>query len=156
LPNGLPDNHITCKADDPACDAVLGDKACTINFRVCFNLIDLEERFICTAAGPVTNVYLHAPLQNRPSKPFDVENRDSWEAVILKLGGTISAFKKRSIGFNPPLADTVCSDTIPWKVPLRQNSRTLALSPRKTRINWHVYRLTGFFDGDHLFLRCTP
>lgn len=156
-PNGLPDNHIACTRDDPTCDAVLGDAACTFTFSICFNLIDVEKRFSCKSAGPVTNVFLHVPLEYRPGSAVNTQNRDAWEAALLKLpGASVGAFKKRSIGFNPPLAAMICTDPIPYTIPLVQNPRTLAFSGRRVRVNWHAYRAGGHFDGDHLFLRCNP
>lgn len=154
--NDLPDNHISCTRDDPTCDAVAGDKACTFTFRICFNLINLENRFVCTAAGPVTQVYLHSPLEGAPRTPIDVANRDAFEAALIKLGGVVGGFRRRVVDFNPPLADTACTDPIPFKIALRQNPKTLALSGANFRVNWHVFRPTGRFDGDHLYLRCNP
>ena len=157
-PNGLPDNHFACKRDDPTCDAVLGDDACSFSYRICFNLKSVEDRFVCTAEGPVTNVTLHDPLEFNPGSAVKTENRDAWETAMLKLpGASVGAFKRRSITFNPPLAAMVCTDAILAKINLRQNPRTLAFSGRKVRLNWHVYRQSGgSFDGDHLFLRCNP
>jgi hypothetical protein len=155
LPNGLPDNHLTCKSDDPTCDAVVGDNACTFTFRICFNLSG-ENRFQCRARGPVSAIYLHAPNENKPRTEVNTENRDAFEAALMQLGGVLSGFKQRSISFVPGLADTVCTEPIPWTVPLKQNQRTLALSRRKVRVNWHVYGSTRGFDGDHLYLRCDP
>lgn len=156
-PNGLPDNHFACKRDDPTCDAVLGDDACTFVYRICFNLKTVEDRFVCSATGPVTNVFLHVPLEYRPGSSVNTENRDAWEAALLKLpGASVGAFKKRSITFNPPLADTICTDSIPYKIPLTQNPRTLAFLGHRVRVNWHAFWAGGHFDGDHLFLRCNP
>lgn len=156
LPNGLPDNHITCKSGDPICDAVLGDNACTFAFQICFNLINKESRFQCRARGPVSLVFLDAPKEAKP-KDFNIENRDAFEAALINLGGVISGFKGRSISFVPPLlADTVCTEPIPWTVPLLKNNRTGALRRHKVRVNWHAYGSTRGFDGDHLYLRCDP
>lgn len=156
-PNGLPDNHVTCTHNDPTCDAVAGDDACTFTYRICFNLITLEKRFVCNAEGPVTNVFLHFPNEVKPKTSFDTENRDAFEAALIELGGVVDfAFKGRSIAFNPPLAGSVCTRSIPYKLPLLQNAKTLAFSARKARVNWHVYRPTGRFDGDHLYLKCKP
>ena len=156
LPNGLPDNHLTCKVGDPVCDTVPGDNACTFVFQICFNLIDKETRFQCRAQGPVSAVYLHVPNEAKV-KDFNIPNRDNFEAALIALGGEISSFKGRSIAYTPPLlADTVCTAPIPWTVPLIKNNKTGALRRRKVRVNWHVYGSTRGFDGDHLYLRCDP
>jgi hypothetical protein len=154
LPNGLPDNHLSCTSDDPTCDAILGDNACTFPFRICFNLSN-ETRFQCRARGPITTVMLHVPNENNPRPSFNIQNRDTFEAAMMQLGGTLSSFKQRSIAFIPGLADTVCTEPILWTIPLRQNSRG-TLFKTKVRINWHVYGSTRGFDGDHLYLKCTP
>ena len=157
LPNGLPDNHLVCRNDDPICDATLGDKACTFVFRLCFNLGAIENRFLCPGPiGPVTGVHLKYPSEGRPRTPIEIENRDAFEAALIKLGGSVSGFQKRSITFTPPLTASVCTDPIPFKLPLRQDSRTLKLSGRKFRVNWLVFQPVGTFDGDHLFLGCNP
>lgn len=155
LPNGLPNNHLTCKMDDPTCDAVLGDKACTFDFRICFNLMS-DTRFQCSARGPIGGVYLRTPNENNPKTPFNLQNRDAFEAALMGLGGVLSSFKQRSISFTPPLAGTVCSETIPWLVPLKQNQKTFAVRSREVRVNWHTYGSTRGFDGDHLYFKCTP
>jgi hypothetical protein len=156
-PNGLPDNHFACTRDDPTCDAVLGDDACTFTYHICFNLKAVEDRFVCNATGPVTGVFLHIPLEYSPGSLMNTENRDAWEAAILKLpGASISAIKRRSITFNPPLTDPICTDPIPHKIMLKQNPRTLTFFGRTIRVNWHTFRPSGSFDGDHLFLRCNP
>jgi hypothetical protein len=155
-PNGLPDNHIVCSNDDPRCDATIGDKACTFIFSICFNLIDRDQRFVCDARGPVTAVHLRLPNEARPKTDMNTENRDAFETALKALGGTISGFRTRSIAFDPPLADTVCTGPIRFKLALRQNPRTLVFSARKFRINYQVFRPAGRFDGDDLFLRCNP
>ena len=155
LPNGLPDNHLSCKHDDPTCDAQLGDAACTFTFQICFNLSS-ETRFQCSARGPIGTIYLHAPREDRPRTDYNTTNRDAFEAALVKLGGVVGTFKGRSISFAPPLADVVCSERIPWVVPLKQNPRTLGLSRRKVRVNWHTFGSTAGYDGDHLYLRCDP
>jgi hypothetical protein len=156
-PNRLPDNHVGCTRDDPTCDAVLGDAACTFTYSICFNLIDVEKRFLCKSAGPVTKILLHAPSEYNPGSAVNEENRDAWEAALLKLpGASLGTFRRRSIAFNPPLADLICTEPIPFTVALRQNPRTLAFSGRRVRVNWHAYRPAGHYDGDHLYLRCNP
>jgi hypothetical protein len=156
LANGLPDNHITCGHDDPTCDAVAGDNACTFNFRLCFNL-QPDNRFFCNVTGPVTEVRLKNPREGSPKTPIDLENRDAFEAALMQLGGMVSGVKKtRSIVFNPPLADTVCTDPVLFKLALRQNSRTQALLRRTARLKYGVYQSDGTLDGDTIFFRCTP
>lgn len=152
-PNGLPDNHRQCKVDDPTCDAVLGDQQCTFTFQICFNL-DNEDRFLCKHKGPIRMVWLKFPRESRTRGSEGAPNRDAFEAAMMALGGEISGFKTRSIAFNPPLADTVCSPPIQWIVPLRQKRLTLLPSTYK-RINWLSYG-EGRRDGDHLFLKCLP
>src|SRR5262249_46584459 len=112
LPNGLPDNHLECTVDNPMCDAVLNDKGCTFSFRLCFN-ISTESRFACRARGPIGIVWLHQQNENNATG-FNVANRDAFEAALIHLGGTISTFDGRSIPFNPPLQDTVCTAPILW------------------------------------------
>ena len=152
LPNGLPDNHLVCSPDDPICDAIPGDNACTFTFSICFNISN-ESRFECRIRGPVSLIHLHVPNENKP-KAFNIPNVDTWEAAMIQLGGAISSFQGRSISFAPPLADTVCTEPILWTVPLKQ--RITSVSKRKVRVNWHTYGSTRGFDGDHLFLRCNP
>ena len=152
LPNGLPDNHLACSPDDPTCDAIPGDQACTFSFRICFNIVN-ESRYECRIRGPVTLTYLHVPNESKP-KTFNIANVNAFEAAMIQLGGTISSFKGRSISFAPPLAETVCTEPILWTVPLKQ--RTTSVARRKVRINWHTFGSTRGFDGDHLFLRCNP
>lgn len=156
LPNGLPDNHLTCKSGNPVCDTVPGDDACTFAFQICFNLINKETRFQCRIQGPVSAVNLHAPNQAKP-KDFNIPNVAAFETALINLGGAVSAFKGRSISYVPPLlGDTVCTAPIPWTVPLLKNNQTGALRRRKVRVNWHTYGSTRGFDGDHLYLRCDP
>lgn len=156
-PNDLPDNHVECKVDDPTCDAVLGDKACTFNLRICFNLINLDKRFFCTAKGPVTAARLRNPPEGSPRSAADGENVNAFETALMKLGGIVSNGKKRSIVFNTPLTDPICTDAIPFKIPLRQSARTPGVfSARTFRVNWWIYQAVGRFDGDHVYLRCDP
>ncbi len=156
-PNGLPDNHIACSDGDPTCDAgPPGDHECVFIFRACFNLIDLEVRFFCSASGPVTEARLANPPEGHPKTSVDVENRDAFEAAMMNLGATVSGFTKRSMLFNPPLAASICSGPIPVTLRLKQNPKTLVYSARKFRYNYRVFRASGRFDGDHLYLRCNP
>jgi hypothetical protein len=156
LANGLPGNKLVCRHDDPTCDAVAGDAACTFTFRLCFNRRQ-DNRFLCNAAGPVTEVRLRRPREGRPTTAIDLENRDAFEAALMKLGGRVGGVSRtRWIVFNPPLEDTVCTDPVPFKLALRQNSRTQALSQRTARLNYRAYQSDGTLDGDTIFFRCTP
>ena len=155
LPNGLPDNHLACRHDDPTCDAVAGDNACTFTFRLCFNR-EQDNRFFCKVTGPVAEVRLKIPREGSPKTRIDLENRDAFEAALMKLGGMVSGVQTRSIVFNPPLADTVCTDPVLFKLALRQNSRTQALLRRTGRLNYRAYQPDGTLDGDTLFFRCNP
>jgi hypothetical protein len=155
-PNGLPDNHIVCQVDDPTCDTVIGDKACTFTYRLCFNLQPVDDRYLCNAKGPVTEVRLIHPHEGSPKDDVDEANRDAFEGALMDLGGAISGFKRRSIAFNPPLADTVCTGPIPFTLALRQSPKTLAYAARKFRFNYWAYQTVGRRDGDHIFFRCNP
>jgi hypothetical protein len=156
LTNGLPDNHITCKHDDPTCDSVTGDNACTFAYRLCFNRSQ-DNLIFCTVAGPVSEVQLKKPPEGSPRTLSDLQNRDAFEAALVKLGGMVSGVNKtRSILFNPPLADTVCTDTILFQLALRQNSRTQALLQRTARLFYRAYQSDGTLDSDTIVFRCNP
>ncbi len=158
-PNGLPDNSIACKDDDPICDfgTPTGDRTCTFMYQVCLNLMSVEKRFPCTkGAGPIIEVRLLDPPEGNPKPGLPLENRDAFEAALLKLGGVIGGFKKRSVVFSPPLGDTVCTDLVPFKVRVKQSPKTLAFKPGKSRLWYKMFRLVGPFDGDHFFFRCNP
>lgn len=97
------------------------------------------------------------PNQGSPRTVIDRENRDAFEAALMKLGGLVSdAQGTRSIVFNPPLAATVCTDPVLFKLALRQNSRTQVLSKRTARLVYRAYQPDGTFDGDTIFFQCTP
>ena len=156
LPNGLPDNYLACSHNDPICDATLGDDACTFTFSICFNLRSSENRFICSADGPVTEVRLDNPRAGAPRTAVDQENITAFETALANLGAKAGGFNRRSMVFNPSMPDGVCTGPIPFKVTLRQNSRTLTLSARKFSLKYLVYSASGALDVDRISYRCNP
>lgn len=156
LTNGLPDNSLACSQNNPTCDATPGDNACTFAFRICFNLRSNENRFFCRTDGPVTEVRLSNPPAGRARTAVDQENITAFETALANLGGKVGGFNRRSMVFNPSLPDTVCTDTIPFKVTLRQNPKTLKLSARKFSLKYLVYSARGVRDVDRITYRCNP
>jgi hypothetical protein len=156
LPNGLPDNYLACSQNNPTCDATLGDNACTFTFRICFNLRSNEDRFFCRTDGPVTEVRLNNPRAGAPRTAVDQENITAFETALANLGGKVGGFNRRSMVFNPPVPDAVCTDTIAFKVALRQNPKTLKLSARKFSLKYLVYSARGVRDVDRISYRCNP
>lgn len=154
LPSGMPDSHLACTSDDPTCDAVAGDNACTFTFRMCFNMVGHEDRFFCNAQGPVTSVQIMNPRQGTPRTRVDGENVSAIEAALVRLGGGVGGYSRRSMVFNPPLAATVCTDPIPFTVSLGQRQGSIA--GRKFRLSYRVYQSVRLFDGDDIFFRCNP
>ena len=154
MSNGQPDNHLACNHDDPTCDAVAGDNACTFTFRMCFNMFGEEKRFFCNARGAVTGVEIKSPVEGNPKTRIDGENISAIEAALTKLGGGVGGYWRRSMVFYSPMAETVCTDPIPFKVALGQKAG--APIGRKVRLTYRVQSVGGRFDRDTMFFRCNP
>jgi hypothetical protein len=120
-------------------------------FRMCFNMLGVEKNFFCNARGRVTGVEIRSPVEGNPRTRVDGENVSAIEAALTKLGGKVGGYWRRSMVFYTPMAETVCTDPIPFKVTLRQKARFL--SARKVRLNYKVQSV-GFFDRDNIFFRC--
>jgi len=158
-PNGMPTFNVVCTDGDPTCDfGPKGDRACLFRYAVCVDLYNIEKRFPCTHIGPATHTRMVFPSQTNPKTEVDRANRDAFEAAMLKAGAKLGTYKsKRSFVWDPPLVGPLCTDFIEFKLPVKQNARTLQLRPGKFRM---VIR-TGISsdpreDGDHTYWRCNP
>jgi hypothetical protein len=158
-PNGLPDNVLVCKDDDPMCDiGPPGDKACTFRLAFCFNQGAIDLRAPCQVSGPVVAARLNRPNQGRPKDAVQLLNRDALEAVLVALGGVVDIGRKfRQVSFNPPLTEPVCTGFFPYKLPLGQSrSGGFAFKQGRQTVRFRVFPTRGGHDGDVLKLRCNP
>ncbi|MFQ5668157.1 MAG: hypothetical protein ACE5I7_17215 [Candidatus Binatia bacterium] len=154
--NGLPSNSLVCKDDDPSCDfGPPGDRTCTFHVAFCFNVQLLDFRRPCRATGPVRRVHLTQPNEGRPRTAAGLANRDAVEAALMRLGGTLDNSTFRSVIFQPPLTDAVCTDFVPIKVPLRVR-RSGAARSTHGKVRVRVFPPNGGRDGDQLRFRCNP
>jgi cysteine-rich repeat protein len=156
--NGLPNNLIACRDDDPSCDAgTPGDRACTFRIALCFNVND--PRFACQSSGAVERVRFRRPNKN---DPVSVANRNALEAAVMSLGGVLRVGPRvpaqRVIEFNPPLTTKdVCSGFADIVVPVRHNQPTKGLvvavtdPPKRPGV-----RKRDKHDSDILALVCIP
>jgi hypothetical protein len=177
-PGGLPSFQVSCRRNDPACDAQLGDSACQFQIALCFNMDD--PRFPCVTDKTISEVRVYRPTDR--GGIVDIENRLRIEAALTQIGGKVvgkcqtrgklglpcamdsdcesqpgagdGRCRQRAVKFDPPLtASNVCTPLFQVSVPLRTSS---VGGQRVLRVWAFKPNRKKKIDGDHLYLSCRP
>ena len=154
-------SQLRCVDDDPTCDAgaTAGDRACTFEIALCFNVPDprlVDGAGASCTPSDVAQVRLLRPDESRPVNAVDVSNRDAIEQGLVQRGGVVIGAHE-FVAFDPPLSMAQsCTPFVGVRVPLERGTFTGRRLIKLTASASTASQDGVSTDTDALLLTCMP